>query len=62
MDKIAEALLIEALQEITECKGRFSRDQLTHAHNVIFDMGMVAHEALLAVGVTPRANPQRIWE
>ena len=36
----------KALKEITEGKGRFSQDQLTHASNTIEDMKHLAQSAL----------------
>ena len=40
--------LLEALQEITEGKGRFSLDHLTHAENTIEDMKEIARAAIAA--------------
>lgn len=40
------AELLEALQEITEGKGAYSLDQLTHAMNVIEDMKQIAKDAI----------------
>lgn len=41
------ALLLEALKEIAEGKGRYSQDQLTHASNTIEDQIQLANDALL---------------
>ncbi len=38
------------LKEITEGKGRFSRDNLTHAENTIEDMKQLAREGLEVLG------------
>jgi hypothetical protein len=42
--------LRDALQRITERKGRFSRDPLTHASNTIEDMAGIAERALQGEG------------
>jgi hypothetical protein len=42
------ARLREALEKITEGRGRFSRDRLTFAENTIEDMKAIAHDALAA--------------
>lgn len=38
--------LLEALQQIAEGKGRFSRDPLTHASNTVEDMKALAEAAI----------------
>lgn len=52
----AEAM-IEALQEISEAKGVFSRDPVEHAKNVIRDMQARAIDVLIKHGITPRGKP-----
>ncbi len=39
--------MYEALKEISEGRGRYSRDELTHASNTIEDMKALAVQALL---------------
>jgi hypothetical protein len=41
--------LVETLKEISEGKGRYSTDQLTHANNTIEDMKKLALEAIAVV-------------
>ena len=40
------AMLIQSLQEIAECKGRYNQDRLIHACNTIEDMAALAKEAI----------------
>ena len=44
----------EALEEVTEQKGRFSTDPLTHAQNCICDMAEIAENALTAIKGDPK--------
>lgn len=53
-----KAALIEALQEITEAKGRFSMDPFEHAKNCVRDMAALAVDALKKYGIEPRRNPE----
>src|SRR3990167_11034108 len=46
---VANARLIEALKEISEGKGRYSMDKLTHAENTIQDMKEIAKQAITKV-------------
>lgn len=45
-----EPTLIEALKEITKREGPYSRDNLTHAENVIDNMTKIAEKALALIG------------
>ena len=47
-------LMREALAEVTEQKGRFSTDPLTHAQNCICDMAEIAENALTAIKGDPK--------
>lgn len=51
---------IDALQQITEAKGRFNRDPVTHTHNCLCDMQAIAINVLRKHGIKPRRDDDPI--
>lgn len=58
MEKLDD--FIDALQQITEAKGRYSRDPSTYAKNCICDMQAVAVHVLRKWGVKPRREDDAV--